>query len=154
MRKNKKRKSRLSLLPGSVVLLGCAILISFFVVGSMFFLSGCRKQTKDTAKYVFVFMGDGMGINQVTATRYWEALENKQSVRESIWKEDSFDSFPVTGFMSTHNIEFGVTDSSASATAIFTGKKQRMVFLTIIRKQKRLIRPLQKSLQKADMQWE
>lgn len=125
MRKNKKRKSRLSLLPGSVVLLGCAILISFFVVGSMFFLSGCRKQTKDTAKYVFVFMGDGMGINQVTATRYWEALENKQSVRESIWKEDSFDSFPVTGFMSTHNIEFGVTDSSASATTIFTGKKTK-----------------------------
>lgn len=129
MRKNDKKKSRLSVQPGIIVLLGSAILLGFLVLGIVFFLSGCKKQTKDNPKYVFVFMGDGMGINQVTSTRYWEAWEKKQSAGESIWKEDSFDSFPVIGLVSTHNMDFGVTDSAASATAIFTGQKTKNGYL-------------------------
>lgn len=99
------------------------------MLGTIFFLSGCQTTSKEEVKYVFVFLGDGMGINQVASTRYWEAQEEGQSGEESIWKKDSFDSFPVTGFMSTHNIELGVTDSAASATAIFSGKKTKNGFL-------------------------
>lgn len=117
-RKNDSHPSR----PGVVVLLISAILIGLLALGIVFFLTGCESQ-KEEPKYVFVFLGDGMGINQVTATRYWEAQEQGQPVGKSIWKESSFDSFPVTGMMSTHNMNLSVTDSAASATALFTGEK-------------------------------
>lgn len=121
-RKNKK-KSRLSLQPGIIVLLASAIVIGLLALGVTFLLTGCGAQTGKGPKYVFVFLGDGMGINQVAAARYWEALEEGKAAEDSLWKVSSFDSFPVTGLMSTHNMDLEVTDSSASATALFTGKK-------------------------------
>lgn len=117
------KKFRLSIQPGIVVLLTSAIAIGLVAIGIVFFLTGCVKRQNQDAKYVFVFMGDGMGINQVTATRYWEAEEKGKSSEELIWKKESFDGFPITGFMTTHNLERSVTDSAASATAIFSGKK-------------------------------
>ena len=129
MGKDRKRKSRISSRQRITVLLSRIIFTGFFVLGTVFFLSGCQTTSKEEAKYVFVFLGDGMGINQVASTRYWEAQEEGQSGEESIWKKESFDSFPVTGFMSTHNMELGVTDSAASATAIFSGKKTKNGFL-------------------------
>lgn len=123
-RKNKK-KSRLSLQPGIIVLLASAIVIGLLALGVIFLLTGCGAQPEKRAKYVFVFLGDGMGINQVASTRYWEAMEEGKAAEDSLWNETSFDSFPVTGMMSTHNMDLQVTDSSASATALFTGKKTK-----------------------------
>lgn len=120
-RKNKKN-SRLSSQPGIIVLLISAILICLLALGVVLFLTGCGAQ-EGKSKYVFVFLGDGMGINQVTSARYWEAQEQQRSAEEPIWNASSFDSFPVTGMMSTHNMDWGVTDSAASATALFTGRK-------------------------------
>lgn len=118
----KGRNSRLSLQPGIIVLLASAILIGLLALGTVFLLTGCGRQPEQP-KYVFAFLGDGMGINQLATARYWEALEQEQPASDSIWKTSSFDSFPVIGMMSTHNMNLTVTDSAASATAIFTGKK-------------------------------
>lgn len=125
-RKNEgNRKSfRLSLQPGIIVLLVSAILIGLLALGIVFLLSGCGSK-QEKPKYVFVFLGDGMGINQVASARYWEAQEREQSAADLIWNASSFDSFPVIGMMSTHNMDLTVTDSAASATALFTGKKTR-----------------------------
>lgn len=71
-------------------------------------------------KHVFIFVGDGMGINQLAATRYFQAARDGTDT-VNIWR-DSFDSFPVVGLMSTHSQE-QPTDSAASITAMLSGQK-------------------------------
>ena len=66
-------------------------------------------------KYIFLFIGDGMGQYQVQAAN--EAL--LADGREPLL----FLSFPVSGSAHTKNINAKITDSAAAATAIATGKK-------------------------------
>ncbi len=71
------------------------------------------------AKYVFYFIGDGMGVNQVNATEtYLGALEGRIGI-----KELCFASFPYTGLVNTHSGAQGITDSAAGGTALATGHK-------------------------------
>ncbi len=71
------------------------------------------------AKYVFYFIGDGMGVNQVNATEtYLGALEGRIGI-----KELCFASFPVVGLVNTQSGTNGVTDSAAGGTALATGEK-------------------------------
>lgn len=71
------------------------------------------------AKYVFFFIGDGMGVNQVNASEYYlAALEGRLGT-----KPMCFANFPFTGFVTTHSASSDVTDSSAAGTALATGRK-------------------------------
>lgn len=72
-------------------------------------------------KYVFLFIGDGMGPNQILATN--EAL--LAAGREPL----CFLDFPVAGTAHTNNVEGKVTDSAAAATAISTGQKTENGYL-------------------------
>ena len=71
------------------------------------------------AKYVFYFIGDGMGVNQVNGTEMYLA---EQEGRIGI-KPLLFASFPVAGFATTFSATNSVTDSSAAGTALSTGAK-------------------------------
>lgn len=86
------------------------------------FVSGCAHQTQnDTqkAKYVFYFIGDGLGIQQVNATQAF--LSAKQS---SIGNTHlGFTNFPVTGFSTTYAYNRYITGSAAAGTALATGNK-------------------------------
>ena len=66
-------------------------------------------------RYIFLFIGDGMGYAQVQAAS--EALA--AASREPL----CFTDFPVAGSVRTSNINEEVTDSAAAATAIATGNK-------------------------------
>lgn len=66
-------------------------------------------------RYIFLFIGDGMGYAQVQAAS--EALA--AASREPL----CFTDFPVAGSVRTSNINEEVTDSAAAATAIATGQK-------------------------------
>ena len=102
----------------------------FFVVGFLFFLWGGwvgaqespSEYNGEPAKYVFLFIGDGMGIDHISATQaYLNALEER---KESIgFGQLSFTSFPVTGLVTTFDYGSYITDSSSAITAIITGKK-------------------------------
>ena len=71
------------------------------------------------AKYVFYFIGDGMGVNQVNAAEtYLGALEGRIGI-----KELCFPSFPYAGLVNTQSGTNGVTDSAAGGTALATGCK-------------------------------
>lgn len=70
---------------------------------------------QNTLKYVFLFIGDGMGPNQVRATN--EALE--KAGLEPL----CFTSFPVSGAAITNNVDGKTTDSAAAATALACGQK-------------------------------
>lgn len=68
-------------------------------------------------KYVFYFIGDGMGINHVYATQIYnrEMGLGPQTI--------NFNQFPVKTIVTTHSSESLVTDSAAAGTALATGVK-------------------------------
>ncbi len=71
------------------------------------------------AKYVFYFIGDGMGLAHVAATEaYLAANENEMGFQKL-----SFTDFPATGFTTTHAENRLITGSAAAGTALATGKK-------------------------------
>ncbi len=66
-------------------------------------------------KYIFLFIGDGMGYAQVQAASDALAADGQTPL--------SFLSFPVQGSVKTGSVDGSVTDSAAAATAISTGQK-------------------------------
>ena len=72
-------------------------------------------------KYVFYFIGDGMGVNQINATEtYLAALKGKIGIEPILMS-----SFPVVGMVNTYSATNGVTDSAAGGTALASGKKTK-----------------------------
>ena len=73
------------------------------------------------AKYVFYFIGDGMGVNQVNGTEtYLAALEGRIGIVPLC-----FTQFPHAALVTTYSGTNGVTDSAASGTALATGHKTK-----------------------------
>ena len=72
------------------------------------------------AKYVFYFIGDGMGVNQVNGTEMYQAeLQNGRIGVEPLL----FTQFPVATMATTFSATNSVTDSAAAGTALATGQK-------------------------------
>ena len=73
------------------------------------------------AKYVFYFIGDGMGVNQVQGTEmYLSELKGEIGITPL-----RFTQFPYTTIATTYSATNGVTDSAAAGTALATGKKTK-----------------------------
>lgn len=91
-------------------------LLSIFAIFIAF--SSCNNAQKNyKAKYVFLFIGDGMGISQVnTAKVYADSVLNDTC---SMF----FTKFPVTGISTTHAATRYITCSAAAGTALSTGTK-------------------------------
>ena len=71
------------------------------------------------AKYVFMFIGDGMGPHQVLSTEmYLAELEGKIGRKQLLMT-----TFPFSGQVATFSASSGITDSAASGTCLATGKK-------------------------------
>jgi alkaline phosphatase len=71
------------------------------------------------AKYVFLFIGDGMGLAQVNLTQgYLASLEGKIG-----FKQLTFTAFPQVGLMSNYANDRLITCSAAAGTALATGHK-------------------------------
>ena len=70
-------------------------------------------------KYVFLFIGDGMGLSQVALTEYYNN-------RCSCPPEPApfvFTKFPALGLIRTHSYSSVITGSAAAGTAMVTGNK-------------------------------
>ena len=73
------------------------------------------------AKYVFYFIGDGMGVNQVLGTEMYQSeLKGEIGVTPLL-----FTQFPYATVAYTYSATNGVTDSAAGGTALATGHKTR-----------------------------
>jgi len=71
------------------------------------------------AKYVFYFIGDGMGPAHVALTEaYLNAIEGKIG-----FEKLSFTDFPATGYATTYAKNRLITGSAAAGTALATGHK-------------------------------
>lgn len=88
-----------------------SLFVSAAVCGAMSAMAG-------DAKYIFYFIGDGMGAGHAMAT---------ESYMRDIKKADTplMMAFPVTGLISTYSASSPVTDSAAAGTALSTGSKTR-----------------------------
>lgn len=73
-------------------------------------------------KYIFYFIGDGMGTNQVlSAEMYRSAIEGQPLGRV----QTLMTTFPYSGHASTYSMSNGITDSAAAGTCLATGKKTK-----------------------------
>ena len=73
-------------------------------------------------KYVFYFIGDGMGANQVLAAEmYRSALQGEPLGRV----QTLMTTFPYSGHASSYSKTNGITDSAAAGTCLATGTKTR-----------------------------
>ena len=71
------------------------------------------------AKYVFFFIGDGMGPNQVlTAEMYQAAIKGEKGRVPLLMSQ-----FPYSGQAATFSASDGITDSAAAGTCLASGKK-------------------------------
>jgi alkaline phosphatase len=80
------------------------------------------------AKNIILFVGDGMSLTTVAAARIYEGQLNKQSGEEN---QLSFEKFPYTAFSKTYNTDSQTPDSAGTMTAMITGAKTRMGFLSV-----------------------
>ena len=73
-------------------------------------------------KYVFYFIGDGMGANQVLgAEMYRSALQGEPLSRV----QTLMTTFPYSGHASSYSKSNGITDSAAAGTCLATGSKTK-----------------------------
>lgn len=79
----------------------------------------CSVGVGKAPKYVFYFIGDGMGLNQVVATQYYlRSCQGELGITPL-----RFAQFPYTGFATSYSGSSDVTDSAAGGTALATGHK-------------------------------
>ncbi len=72
-------------------------------------------------KYIFYFIGDGMGPSHVRGTELFFSEIFKPLLKKEV--RLPFTTFPQVAFVTTHSASNGVTDSAASGTALATGSK-------------------------------
>lgn len=82
-------------------------------------LSGFAQE--GVAKYVFFFIGDGMGMNQVSGAEIYLA----QKAGENGSKSLLFTQFPYLGLAKTYSYSHPITDSAAGGTALASGIKTK-----------------------------
>ena len=76
-----------------------------------------------TPKYVFMFIGDGMGNPQVAATQYYlGSIENPDS-EFPVPANLSFTQFPYLGMVTTYDASSFCPDSASTATSMASGEK-------------------------------
>jgi len=71
------------------------------------------------AKYVFYFIGDGMGLSHISLTEAYLAAREGRIGNKAL----NFTQFPVIGLATTYSASDLITESSAAGTALATGEK-------------------------------
>lgn len=88
--------------------------ISAFLAASTI---GLAALANTTPKYIFYFIGDGMGLGQVMAADTYRRLVEKSDTPLLMT------TFPVASISTTYSASTPVTDSAAAGTALATGVK-------------------------------
>jgi len=81
-----------------------------------------QKSTRSKAKNVILFIGDGMGPNQVAIAKLATGGPDHRL---------SFENFPITGIVYNHSANSVYTDSAAAATTWSTGVKTINRYLAV-----------------------
>ena len=107
------------------LLFAASMLIIFLSAQGNTNQSSSKKATHP--KYVFLFIGDGMGLSHVSMAEAYLSTQKGQISNESI----SFTRFPVIGLVTTYSANSYITCSSAAGTAMSTGTKTNNYMLGV-----------------------
>jgi alkaline phosphatase len=72
------------------------------------------------AKHVFLFIGDGMAMAQISSTEVYATARSSKDINIT---RLGFTRFPVSGLTTTYDAGTFITDSASAVTAIATGNK-------------------------------
>ncbi|MCF8475150.1 MAG: alkaline phosphatase [Emcibacter sp.] len=87
-----------------------------------------QKPITSPAKNIILFIGDGMGISTVTATRILDGQLKGHTGEENIL---SWETFPYTALAKTYSSNQQISDSAGTASAILSGSKTKEGFIGI-----------------------
>ena len=90
---------------------------NLIIAAVTFLLISASASAAKQPKYVFLLIGDGMGVNEVFGTQLYNRATGLGP--ETV----NFTQFPVVTLVTTHSASSLVTDSAASGTALSTGVK-------------------------------
>ncbi len=106
------------------------LIITFLLASSMTSIqaSGKKKEQKSNKhpKYVFYFIGDGMGVSQRQITEYYKQHTENDNTAKLLMND-----LPVAGLVTTHAVNTLVTDSAAAGTALATGYKTNSSYISV-----------------------
>lgn len=105
-------------------------------IAALLLAAGCTLNVTDPGsageaperRNVILFLGDGMGISTITAARI---LAGQRAGGPGEDHELSFDRFPHIALVKTYNIDAQVADSAGTMSAIVTGEKTRIGFVSV-----------------------
>ncbi len=103
------------------IMTGCRLSVILLLVAAV---SSCcegsnKVNAQEKAKYIFLFIGDGMGAGNVAVTESYLSYKNGKIGGEHL----TFTEFPVFGMATTYSANRQITCSSAAGTAISCGEK-------------------------------
>ena len=98
------------------------MLALMLMVGAMTVVSAETAAAK-TPKYVFMFIGDGMGSPQISATQYYLGTKENPDATMPTQTPLSFTNFENIGIMTTYDATSFCPDSASTATSMASGEK-------------------------------
>ncbi|MGN0747455.1 MAG: alkaline phosphatase [Aristaeellaceae bacterium] len=84
---------------------------------------GMAEDAPAAPKYVFMFIGDGMGNPQVAATQYYLGTLQNPDSPFPVPADLSFTTFPYLGMVTTYDASSFCPDSASTATSMASGEK-------------------------------
>lgn len=99
-----------------------SLVLAIFMVLAFFAPTGfAKEETSLPVKYIFLFIGDGMGYAQINLAQMMDGGNEKKG--ETAIRELNFSKFPYTGIVNTHDHSSLIPDSASTASAMSTGNK-------------------------------
>ncbi|MDR2657450.1 MAG: alkaline phosphatase [Oscillospiraceae bacterium] len=96
--------------------LACALILTVAAI------PGLAEETK-APKYVFMFIGDGMGSPQINVTQYYAGTRLNPDSPVPVPAPLSFTGFQNVGIMTTYDATSFCPDSASTATSMVSGQK-------------------------------
>lgn len=93
--------------------------LSVICLASILLIWHREQNSTPNPKYIFYFIGDGMGFNHILATEQFNAVREGKSDIERL----NFSQFATRNFVTNYSASSQVTDSAAAGTALSTGVK-------------------------------
>lgn len=100
------------------VVLSCLLLVCMLAT-----VPQALAQEGDSPKYVFMFIGDGMGNPQISATQYYLGTLQNPDATMPVPAPLSFTEFQNVGIMTTYDATSFCPDSASTATSMASGNK-------------------------------
>lgn len=100
-----------------------SIILAFLTVLTMAMPAMAEEADADAPKYVFMFIGDGMGSPQISMAEYYKGTMENPDAAIPTPSRISFSGFDSVGLMTTYDATSFCPDSASTATSMASGNK-------------------------------